>query len=645
MNSKKSVNALEDVIKNLTEQILYHKDLYYRGDAAISDEEYDELERKLKKLDPENFVLTQVGAIQKQDGTKVAHQTKMLSLDKVYEISELTKWAEGHDVVGMYKYDGSSCSLVYRDGKLFLAKTRGDGEVGENITLKALSIPSIPKIVEHESDAGEWEVRGEIFCKEMNFKKLIERMSSEGLTPPTSQRNIVAGILGRKEHTYLAQYLDFVSFDYLGKRSFKNEAGKLNFLGEMKFQIPVHELCSTPKDLESFIENAREFMGDGEMLIDGLVFTINDIGVQNSLGLTNHHPRYKMAFKFPGATDITTIQTIEWGVSRNGICTPVAHIDPVTLSGATIGRVTLHNYGQVKSFQLKAGDKIEIIRSGEVIPKFLRVIKSAEAPFVVPTNCPSCLSELLVEYDMWIRCINETCPQKLLQEMIYFASQIGIDDLSEKRIEEMVKVGLIKSVSDLFHLNEAKLLSLDKVKEKMAAKIIQNIKTAKEKATLTTFLGALGLSGVSKNKIEKLIDRGFNTLPKFLNLTQEEIIAIDGFAEKSASELILSLKQKNKLISELMNVGFEFKEETNLREVKGSSLQGQKICITGALSRKRSDIEDEIKAHGGLVVSSVNKQTNYLITNETDSTSSKFLNAKKFQIPILSEEEFFKRMT
>ena len=625
---------------DLANELLYHRDLYYRGVPKISDEQFDALELELKKLNPSHPVLAMVGSFQKNDGKKVKHSQKMLSLDKCYEVKELLAWAKGAELIGMLKYDGSSCSLVYEDGKLVVAKTRGDGEQGEDITLKAISIASIPKTI---SKLGKIEIRGEVYCEEKQFKLLSERMKLEGLTAPTSQRNIVAGLLGRKEHTYLSQYLSFIAFDYLGAGEFNFETDKLNTLKLQNFSIPEYEICKTSDDVDALLERARELMGQGEVLVDGLVFIINCIKNQNELGVTNHHPRYKMAFKFQGDTATSKIESISWGVSRNGVCTPVANILPVQLSGATISRVTLHNFGQVKSFELKIGDEIEIVRSGEVIPKFLRVVSSnPNQKFSYPTTCPSCQCLLEIQDELWLVCNNDHCPEKKLQQLVYFVAQIGIDDLSEKRLQEMVKSGLVSEIGDLFGLTKEQILSLDKTKEKMANKLLENIQKAKENADLVTFLCALGLSGVSKNKIEKLIDRGFDTIEKFMEISLADILSIEGFAETSAKELISSMQSKRILVNKLISIGFKLKGHK--RSIKGGQLAGLKFCITGTLSRKRSEIEEDIKSFQGIVVSSVNKETNYLITNETESNSSKFLNAKKYKTNIMSESELYQKL-
>lgn len=622
-------------VQELERLILHHKELYYRGKAEISDEAYDKLEAELKKLDAQNPVLKLVGHMQLETNLKVAHQRKMLSLDKTYDEKDLLKWIGKNDVISVMKIDGSSCSLIYRDGHLHLAKTRGDGSFGENITKKAMFIPDIPKAI---PDSGELEIRGEIYCIEMNFFKLSKEMERLGLEKPTSQRNIVAGLLGRKENIHLASYLSFKAFDLIGEGKFKKEHEKFDQLARLGFVLPEYELHKNNKEIEKRIQDAKDFMSKGEYLIDGLVFVYDDLKLHAELGETSHHPRYKIAFKFAGDTKVTTIQDFEWGVSRNGVLTPVALVEPVELSGAMISRVTLHNFGMVQNFELKAGDKIEIIRSGEVIPKFLGIVEKAKGEFTYPKKCPSCASKLMVQ-DIWLYCENEACPAKVKEGILNYIQKAGIEDVSDKRLDEMMGKGLVEDIPDLYRLKVDDFLLLEKVKDKLATKMYENIQKSKIQ-TLAQFISAIGVEGVSIAKSEKIISQGYNTLEKILGLDLDKMKAIEGFAEKSSLTFLESLKQKEKLIQELIKLGVEAKAD-EIASGEGP-LAGFKFCITGELSMARAEFEKLIKKNGGVMVSSVSKNTSYLITNETESSSSKFTKAKDLNIPIISENQLLK---
>ncbi|RPJ74515.1 MAG: hypothetical protein EHM20_10480, partial [Alphaproteobacteria bacterium] len=330
-------------IQQLEAEIIKHKALYYQGRPEISDFAYDKLEDELKSLDPKNPTLQIVGSTSSAS-EKIKHDKKMLSLEKTYVLDDLVSWKGKEDVLSTYKLDGISCSLIYQDGELALAKTRGDGSFGENITKKVMWISNVPKFI---SNKNKVEVRGELYCDEESFFMLSQEMTKIGLDKPTSQRNIVAGLMGRKDNLELCRYIKFMSFDYLSDERLKHESEKFKILENHGFLIPEVEIHHTKKSLEDLIDRARHFMSEGDYQIDGLVFTFDKMSIHEELGETSHHPRYKMAFKFQGESKETILKEIIWSVSRNGILTPVGEIEPVELSGAVISRVTLHNYGMV----------------------------------------------------------------------------------------------------------------------------------------------------------------------------------------------------------------------------------------------------------------------------------------------------------
>lgn len=617
-----------DRVRELESLIKYHKALYYAGKPEISDFDYDKLEEELKSLDSNNPILNLVGS-ELKSLDKVKHDSKMLSLGKTYVIDELVKWAEKNEVLGIYKVDGVSCSLIYENGVLTVAKTRGDGQFGENITNKVKWMKGIPQTISHKDRI---EIRGEMYCDEKSFIQLSDEMISNGLDKPTSQRNIVAGLVGRKENIDLCRFLNFKSFDVIGL-DFEKETEKYDFLLNNSFESLEYKLPKSKKDFELMIEEAKVFMSEGDYLIDGLVFVYNDIKLHAELGETAHHPRYKMAFKFQGETKTTVINSITWQVSRNGYLTPVGEVEPIDISGAKISRVTLHNYGMVRQFKLKAGDKIEIVRSGEVIPKFLQVVEPSKNEFVVPSECPSCSEEVVVE-EIRLVCKNPTCPAQVKEQILNFIQKIGIDDLSSKRLDEMLRVKMITKIEDIYKITYEDLLTLDKVKDKLATKLLDTINNSK-KADLITFLASLGISGGAYNKCEKVVTAGFDTIEKLFDMDIEKLSHIEGFAEKSATEFVTSLQAKKELVENLLKLGFDF---TPIEEGE-QALAGLKICITGSLSEKRSNVEAKIRQLGGAVVGSVSKNTNMLLTNETEAKSSKYKKALDLGIEIINEEK------
>jgi DNA ligase (NAD+) len=616
-------------IQKLETEIIKHKALYYQGRPEITDVEYDKLETELKKLDPKNPTLLVVGTTTSASD-KIKHDKKMLSLEKTYILDDLLSWKGDEDILSTMKLDGISCSIIYQDGELFLAKTRGDGSFGENITKKVMWISNVPKFVTQKNKI---EIRGELFCDEKSFFDLSTEMTKIGLEKPTSQRNIVAGLMGRKDNLELCRYIKFMAFDYLSDERLKTEDEKFNILTKFGFLIPDVEVHNEKKSIEEVIEKARDFMSEGDYQIDGVVFTFNKIALHEEMGETSHHPRYKMAFKFAGDSKTTTLKEILWSVSRNGILTPVGDVEPVELSGAMISRVTLHNYGMVSANNLKSGDVIEIIRSGEVIPKFLSVVTPSNNEFVIPERCPSCDSKVEI-VDIRIYCRNEFCSGKNKEIILNFIQKIGIDDLSGKRLDELINAKMVKTIPDLYRLQASDLMKIDKVKDKLSNKLIESIQKTKQ-VDLITFLAALGLTGGAYSKCEKVVRAGFDSIEKIMNLSLEQLMKVESFAEKSATEFLSSVHEKKDMIKELVDIGFEFSVEQT-RETK---ITGKKICITGALTEKRPVIEDKIREGGGIVVSSVSKNTDILVTNETDPASSKFKKALELKIKIITEAQ------
>ncbi|MCT4642434.1 MAG: NAD-dependent DNA ligase LigA [Bacteriovoracaceae bacterium] len=620
-------------ISVLESEILKHKELYYKGAPEISDVEYDALEDELKSLDPQSYALSIVGSTV-FSSDKIAHDSKMLSLNKTYDVNDLVRWQDDNELVATYKIDGSSCSIIYENEKIHIAKTRGDGKFGENITNKILHIEHIPKKI--EGYTSKIEIRGEVYCTEENFEILSNKMIELGLDKPTSLRNIVAGLLGRKENISLAKYLSFQAFECISDEDyFSSEEEKFNFLKKIGFVIPEHAKVKSRQQVEAFLNKSQSFMEDGDYLIDGIVFTINNIDLHKEMGATAHHPRYKMAFKFQGETKDSIINSISWQVSRNGILTPVANIEPVELSGAVVSRVTLHNFGVVETNELKAGDKIKIVRSGEVIPKFLRVVEASKEEFSYPSKCPSCDTKIS-KVDIRLICENKLCPARVKDEILNFIQKIGIEDLSSKRIDELLNNKLITKIDDLYDLSKEQLMDLDKVKDKLATKIIDNIQSSKN-VDLITFMSSLGIAGGAYNKCEKIVLSGIDSIEKFKDLTVEKLQNIESFAEKSSTDFLSSFKSKMPLVDSLMSKGFSFSAK---KAASDSSIAGLKFCITGSLSMKRSELQKLIKSNSGVAVSSVSKATDYLITNDTQSSSSKFKKAIELGIPIINEDKF-----
>ncbi len=629
-------------ITELAHAIMHHKKAYYSGHPEISDAAYDALEDELRSMSPDHPVLEIVGA-----GTlpfaaagavarKVEHRTPMLSLDKTYNLADLHHWVGGRPVMGTLKVDGNSLSIVYEGGRLVLAKTRGNGRVGEDVTEKAVWISDIPRTLTEGMDA---EVRGEIYCTEGNFLRLADEMVQLGLDRPTNPRNIVAGLLGRKAHFELARYFSFFAFDFIpanGKSpGFKTEVEKFKWLGKVGFSLPHPKRLSDPAEIEGYLDYVKALIAEDEIGLDGAVFSYDDLALHDEMGLTAHHPRYKMSFKWQGQTAVSVIKEISWATSRLGIVTPVAVIAPVYLSGASITNITLHNAAHVKAYNLKPGDRIEIVRSGEVIPKFLGVVEPAAGDYRWPENCPECGS-LLVSDSIRLKCPNETaCPAQRLGAILNWIRCAEIDDLNEKRLLPLMDSGLVKSMADLYRLQEKDFLIIPQTREKMASKLCKNIQSSKD-LPLASFLNGLGIEGAGRTTWEKLLEH-FHGLDGVLKATADEIGKIEGFAEKSAAQVVDGLTARRGWIKDLLEAGVKpFQADAVPKE---GVLSGLQFVITGALSVPRAEIEDAIKMAGGKLSASVSRNTYAVVTEEPDSGSTKMKKARELGVKIWSERQ------
>lgn len=626
-----------ELAERLARTLLSYKRQYYQGQPAVSDAAYDQLEEQLRAIAPSHPALQAVGAeTESPKGEKAAHATPMLSLQKVYELDQLIKWLGEHPAVGTIKIDGNSLSLIYEHGVLRQAKTRGDGRLGEDVTDKITWVDNIPKTL---ADQGAVEVRGELFCRHSRFAELSAAMVALGLEKPTNPRNIVAGILGRKTHIDLASYFEFMAFDLIASAQPARERDKLARLKELGFAMPDSAVIESAPDCEAFLAKVKAQMANGDIALDGAVLSYDDISYQNQLGETSHHPRYKMSFKWQGDTKVTTIVRIHWDTSRLGIVTPVAIVEPVELSGAVITRVTLHNAEHVRQQNLKAGDVIEIVRSGEVIPKFLQVVVPAQGEGAWLEHCPSCAHAL--DFDgVRLSCPNSReCPAQQSKEILNWIKATGIDDISDKRLAALLTSGLVATIPDLYRLSHDDVLTLPLTKEKMAAKIVANISGAKE-LPLAVFLNGLGIAGLGRSSWEKLCHH-LDSLDAVREATTEQIVAIDGFAQKSAEDIVDGLADKSALIDELLAVGVTISAAAKVAET--AALVDMKFVITGKLSEPRSAIEAKIKAAGGKIQASVSSQTSYVVCNDPESSSSKAKKARELGVPFWSEQELAER--
>jgi len=654
----------------LESKILRHKRKYFIGCAEISDEEFDRLEDQLRHLKPDSFVLEIVGSPFLTD-KKVEHRVPMLSLEKYKDAESVLKWMGEDLCIVTFKYDGSSASLIYRNGCLSVAKTRGNGLFGENIT-EQMQFVQFPLFIPAFGDIDEVEVRGEVCITEQNFKELSKEMVEKGMDPPKSIRNIVSGLLHRKTEQYLCKHLDFISYEILGddlcalhkyawvwnngRKGYDGVLGpildgenrsdngpkkkflsKLQLLRNVGFETPhlsdIYCVSPTIENVQNIIDQYQYRINHnygGGHLFDGLVFVIDDLGKQAARGFTDHHPKGKMAFKTSSETKITTVRSIIVDVGRTGQLSFVGVVDPVDLSGAMVERVTLHNSRYIDQHRIQPGSVIEITRSGEVIPKHVSTISTPDTVYVFPAHCPVC-GELLGKTKVNLVCVNTQCPARIRGGISHWISTLNIYDIGDSTITKLWDEGLVRSIRDLYALHPEQLAGLDKLGTKSANKIVKNIQTTKQ-LPIEKLLAGLGIDGLGRG-VSKLLVKEFDGLSEMRCASFEMFQAIDGIGAVISANLVNGFKEHGSFLDEMSFV-IDYPSKI------GSSLDGSTFVITGSLSKPRKEIQSWIEERGGKVSSAISTKTSYLVCNDA-SNSSKYKKAVKLGVAIVTEQQLY----
>lgn len=634
------MNRLEE----LEQLIATHKQLYYKGETQLSDEEYDALEEELRQLDSESYMLQKVGYV--VGDQKVKHAKPMLSLEKTKDLAELEQWVGSDECIMSEKMDGTAASLVYEQGLFRLAKTRGDGQVGENMT-KHFEYISFPDRLTLKSwRNADVEIRGEVVISKQNFDKLSADMGSRGLDLPNSIRNIVAGLLHKKSDLDLCKYLTFKAYSFIMDDSgIDSEYNIFKTLKDEGFSTPDFMVVDSSNIKDQVIAYGDKRLNKGQFLTDGLVIAVQDLTKQLARGFTNHHPKGKIAFKFDSERAITTVVEILVDVGRTGKISFVAKVKPVELSGASISKVTLHNAKYIRDHDIGVGAEIEITRSNEVIPKHCRTVNSY-TNITFPDCCPSCkesLSWSSTKVDLL--CTNQACPAKALGKVEHWIKVVGIDNIGESTLQQLFEE-LVTDVSDLFRLVPEDLAGLDRMGKRSANKIVKNIQDNKE-IPLETFLAALGIEGLGRG-VAKLLVEHYSSIDEFhswVNRTDLlgvkcDLMEIEGIGEVLAENIAIAITGDTFWldIQELYQLGVVILAK---EDESASPLKGMTFVITGSLSKPRKAIQNWIEQRGGKATGSVSNKTTHLVCN-AKSTSSKYVKAESLGLPVITEEELEK---
>lgn len=640
------MNKVEE-IKNLTAELLQYCHEYYDLDSpTISDTDYDKKFDELKALEDETGFWLATSPTRKVQGqlldcfTKVKHSKPMLSAAKTKDINEIKKFIGDHEFYCSYKLDGLTLVVRYENGNFVQAVTRGNGEIGEDVTAQAKMITNLPMKINYTD---KLELRGECVISWKNFNEINETLNE----PYSHPRNLAAGSL-RQLDTNITRdrKLSFVVFECVsdvwnivdGLCDSKELA--LRWLSTLGFET----VSRCRGKIDDCIEAMQpEFY---QYPVDGLIFEMDNIDYSRSLPATAHHEGCRMALKWADEMYETTLRNVEWNTTRTGIIAPVAIFDEIDLDGALTTRATLHNLSIIEQLELGIGDTITVYRSNMVIPKIDDNLTRSNT-LKIPNKCPCCGHLTLVKYtdnSKVLICTNLDCTAKKLAQFTHFVSRkcMNIDGLSERTLELLISTKLIKNFRDIYHLSEHrdKLVTLDGMGKKSVENLLNSVEKSRD-IKLENFIAALGIDGVGLSAAKTISKYFKGSFTEFNNAfwNRFDFTKLDDIGETTANSIDIYMANHSEEVYALANEMNFIVEET---KSSGINLNGKSFCITGSLEHfaNRDALVQSIEAHGGKYVSSVSKKTDYLINNDKTSTSGKNKKAMDLNIPIISEEDF-----
>ncbi len=673
---------IEKDIEGLRNCLRFHEYRYYvQNDPLISDFEYDSLYKLLEKFEHENpdSVTTdsptqRVGKGLIKDFPKTQHLVPMLSLENSYNADDLQDFdRKARELSGLAeieycvepKFDGASISLVYENDLFIRGVTRGDGETGDEITMNVKQIKSVPLSAKFsEYGIEQIEIRGEVLMNKNNFKAYNEAIMEEGLPPLANPRNAAAGSLrikdtaavGRRNLEAFLYHVSYVSTgnkqQAIGNRQPSTHSHMLEMLWNLGFRSPKNEM-KIFKGIDAVIKHVHDFELQRDNLgyeIDGMVIKVNDLHLQEELGMTSHHPRWAIAFKFKARQATSKLLAVEFQVGRTGAVTPVAKIEPVQVGGVTVSSISIHNEEYIKEKDLMLGDSILIERSGDVIPQivksFAELRKGDETKINFPTHCPVCSSKLFKpEEDAVWRCISLTCPAQIVEGIIHFVSKDAMDirSFGESNVRKFYELGLLQTIPEVYSLPYQEIGKLDGFGEKSITKLQEAIEASK-KQPLNRLIYALGIRYVGETTA-KTLAHAVDHLLQLADFTEEQLKELDDVGIKVAKTVYEFFHNTDnlQLLQQLETLGVQLKNEQK-QFVTGGNLNGQSFLFTGTLTKlKRSDAEELVEKNGGKLIGTVSSKLNYLVAGE--KAGSKLEKAKKIPtVKVVTEDEFLKML-
>ena len=659
---------IEKKVEGLREKIRYHEYRYFvLDDPEISDAEFDQLMIQLKKLEAEHPELItpdsptqRVGGKPREGVVKAAHSSPMLSLDNTYSVDELRNWERRvHELSGRkdidyvceLKLDGMSLALLYEDGRLVRGITRGDGSVGEDVTLNVRTVRSIPLSISKEKlkAAGipaDFEVRGEMLMPLAAFRKMNQQREEKGLSLFANPRNATAGTVRQLEPSITAQRrLDYFAYMLLrdGRTFFERHWEALNALDAVGFKVnSSRKLAKSFDDVWAFIEQEEVKREKLPYEIDGIVVKVDRTALQDELGYTGKAPRWAIAYKYAARAGITQIEGVLWQVGRTGKLTPVAMLKPVPIGGTTVSRATLHNPDEIERLGVKIDDWVEVERGGDVIPKVTRVVDDKDHPrghklIHVPEKCPVCGTKVVrTEGEVDYFCVNANCPAKLRETILHFASRgvMNIDGMGEALVNQLTDRGLVQNVADIYKLTKDDLLSLERMGEKSAQNVLREVEASK-KLPLERVIYGLGIRFVGERTAQFLAEH-FGSMDALMNANEEELQQAAEVGPRIAQSIAEFFQEprNRELVERLRKAGLTF---AGTKKKRGTKLAGKTFVLTGTLTRPREQAKKMIEDAGGRVSGSVSKKTDYVVAGA--DAGSKLDKAKELRISVIGEKD------
>jgi len=626
-------------------------DAYYiDNNPKVTDEVYDKLYHEAKAYEEANkdnidfsSPTQRVGAVLVGGFSKAKHPSAMWSMDDVFNEQELQDWIVKINKLALVdryyiepKFDGASLNLVYDNGRLIQAITRGNGTEGEDVTNNAKAINSIKLEINYK---GFIEIRGEVLMSYKNFERINQERIAKEQEPFANPRNAAAGSLRQLDPAIVAnRELIFMPWGVgVNSLDFEYLSDMQDFIYNLGFKKPpLKRVCHNAKEIQEVYNELIELRNKLDIMLDGMVVKVDNLELQETLGYTNKSPRWQVAYKFPAIEKQTKLIDVALQVGRTGVITPVAILEPVNIEGVVVERATLNNFDYIEKLDIKIGDMVTLIRSGDVIPKIIKVLKDyrngSEQNIIKPIKCPECGSELLDE-GLLIKCQNLNCPARVINSIIHFASKgcMNIDGLGAKIVQLLFKEGLLNKIEDIYNLKYMDLITLEGFKEKKVNNLLDAINNSKQ-TECHRFVKALGIEHIGEVAAKKICQEYQS---KFRDITKEELIKIDGFGEEMCESYIEFMQiNKDKIDTLLEYVNLIY---PNKKQIQDNPFANKTVVLTGTMSKARGEIKAMLEDLGAKVTNSVSKKTDFVIYGK--DAGSKLTKAQNLGVKTIIEEE------